>query len=351
MWLCRVAQTSAAVLLAGTVALRLLAGGGVASGTAPRWNRLAVACWFALLFAAVVQLGLTTAQMSDLPLGQILHGDALAGILSWTHFGAVWKVRIGLIAGLLVTGLLGVAAERNANPRLNAIADVAAALLVVSLLASLVATGHAQASEKSDWLLPVDMIHAAAAGAWPGGLLPLVLLLAQARRKTQWLAPAITITRRFSRLSVVAVGVLAMSGSLNSYALIGTFAGLWASVYGRLVVCKGLLFVTMVALGAMNKRLIEQEPMENARATVSRLWRNVAVECAVAAALLLATEALAMSTPTASAVAFGDGGRLHLLIPQGEISVLCARVRVRPRLGHVTLRSTWSISWLTRRAE
>ena len=125
-----------------------------------------------------------------------------------------------------------------------------------------------------------------------------MLLLTQARRKTHWLAPAITITRRFSRLSVAAVGVLAMSGSLNSYALIGTFDGLWSSVYGRMVICKGLLFVTMVGLGATNKRLIERKPTENAQATVSPLWRNVTVECAVV--LLLTTEALAMSTPAAS---------------------------------------------------
>lgn len=268
-------------------------------GTVPRWNRLGAVSWCALLLATVLQLALTAAQMSDLPLGQIFHGNALVSVLKDTHFGAVWQVRIALLGGLLVIGLMGGMAQRTANRRLTAIADVAAALLIVSLLASLVAAGHAQASEQHVWLLPVDMIHAAAAGAWPGGLLPLMLLLAHARRDTELLPAAITLTQRFSRVSVAAVGVLALSGSLNSYALICTFDGLWSSVYGRLVVCKGLLFATMVALGAMNKGLIEQNPMENAPATVSRLWRNIAVECAVAVAVLLATEALAMSTPAA----------------------------------------------------
>lgn len=300
MWLCRSVQTGAALLVAGTAAMRLLAWGGAPVGTAPRWNHLGAVSWCALLLASVLQLVLTAAQMSDLPLGQVFHGNALASVLTDTHFGAVWQVRIALLGGLLVTGLMAGVARRNASRRLTAIADLAAALLIVSLLASLVVAGHAQASEQRVWLLPVDMIHAAAAGAWPGGLLPLVILLAHARRNTELLPAAITITQRFSRVSVAAVGVLAISGSLNSYALIGTFDGLWSSVYGRLVVCKGLLFATMVALGAMNKGLIEQNPMENPHATISRLWRNVAVECGVAVAVLLATEALAMSIPAAS---------------------------------------------------
>ncbi len=281
--------------------MRLLAWGSAPVGTEPRWNRLVAVSWCALLLASLLQLALTAAQMSDVPLGQVFHGNALASVLKRTHFGAVWQVRIALLGGLLVTGLIGGVAQRTTNRRLTTIADVAATLLVVSLLASLVAAGHAQASEQHVWLLPVDMIHATAAGAWPGGLLPLMLLLAQARRDADLLPAAITVTRRFSRLSVAVVGVLAMSGSLNTYALIGTFDGLWSNVYGRLIVCKGLLFATMIVLGAMNKGLIEQNPMGNPHATVSRLWRNVAAECAVAMAVLLATEALAMSTPTASA--------------------------------------------------
>ena len=300
MWLCRSVQTGVALLLAGTAAMRLLAWRSAPVGAVPRWDRLAVVGWGALLLAAVLQLGLTAAQMSDQPLGQVLHGDALAAVLRGTHFGAVWKVRMALVTGLLVTEVFGAVAHRSASHRLTAIADVAASLLIVSLLASLVASGHAQASEQRGWLLPADMIHAAVAGAWPGGLLPLVILLAQARRQPDLLLPAITITRRFSRLSVVAVGLLASSGLLNAYALVGTFAGLWSGVYGRLIVCKGLLSLTMVALGAMNKGLIEQEPMADAHTTVRRLWRNVTVESAVAVAVLFATEALAMSTPAAS---------------------------------------------------
>ena len=129
LWLCRAVQTGAALVLAGTAAIRLLAWGSAPLGTVPRWNRLASVSWCALLLAAVIQLGATAAQMSDLPFAQVFHGDVLAGVLKGTHFGAVWQVRIALLGGLLVTGLMGGAAQRSASRRLTVIADVVTALL------------------------------------------------------------------------------------------------------------------------------------------------------------------------------------------------------------------------------
>ena len=51
LWLCRCAQTSAAVLLAGTVLLRLLARGTTVGGVAG-WRRLAAGSWLTLAGAA-----------------------------------------------------------------------------------------------------------------------------------------------------------------------------------------------------------------------------------------------------------------------------------------------------------
>lgn len=80
--------------------------GSAPLASVPRGNRLAIASWSVLLLAAVIQLGATAAQMSDLPFAQVFHGDVLAGVLKGTHFGAVWQVRIALLGGLLVTGLM-----------------------------------------------------------------------------------------------------------------------------------------------------------------------------------------------------------------------------------------------------
>ena len=204
---------------------------------------------------------------------------------------------MGLLAGWLAVRWAA-AASRRRGSRTALVLEAAEWLLDAALLVSLALAGHAQASDKSAWLLPVNLSHVLAAGAWPGGLLPLGLLLARARTNPVLLPAAVTITRRFSRLSVVAVGVLAFSGVLNGVGMVGTFAALWSSGYGRLVLCKAALFAAMIGLGAVNRRLIQcQRDGTDPAQTVRRLWRNVAWECALTAGVLLATEALATNAP------------------------------------------------------
>jgi putative copper export protein len=294
--LCRFVQTSAAVLLAGTAALRLLAWGAGMERTS-LWNRLAWTSAGVLIVASMLQLALTAAEMSGQPLAQAVSWDVLGMVLGGTSFGGVWKVRAWLLGGALVVQWLLKPAGRSIRGALELIS----ALLAAGVLATLIWAGHAHASDKHGWLLPVDLVHVAAAGCWPGGLLPLALLLGAARANPDLVKPAVTITRRFSQLSLAAVSVLALSGLLNAVGLVGTFSALWPSVYGRLILCKVALLAGLVGLGAANRRLIRQELPQEPAQTLRRLWRNVAWECALAVCVLLATEALAMNAPPASA--------------------------------------------------
>ena len=297
LWLCRCAQTTAAVFLAGTAVVRLLAF-GVGLKRADQWPRLAWASWAALVIAGAVLLGLTTAEMSGTPLVHALADGSVARVLGGTRFGAVWRWRAGLLAGWPVLRWGAAASRRQGWPRVLFIFEVAEVFLDAVLLVNLVWVGHAQASDKGGWLLPVDIIHVLAAGAWPGGLLPLLLLLARVRMDAAMLPAAVTITRRFSRLGVMAVGLLAFSGALNGVGLIGTPAALWSSGYGRLVLSKVALFGAMIGLGAVNRRLVRRQlNSADPAQTVRGLWRNVAWECVLAAGVLLATEALATSAP------------------------------------------------------
>ena len=316
LWLCRCVQTTAAVLLAGTAVLRLLAL-GTGLGRADRWPRLVWANWAALLVAGMLLLGLTAAEMSGEPLAQVLTNGSVAQVLGGTRFGAVWCWRMGLLAGWLLVRWGAAVCERQSWPRVLVALRAAELLAVAALLVSLVLAGHAQASDQSAWLLPVNISHVLAAGAWPGGLLPLGLLLARARRDGTLRPAAATVTRRFSRLSVVAVGVLAFSGVLSGVGMVGSFASLWSSAYGRLVLCKAALFAAMIGLGAVNRRLVQRQPDgADPAQTVRRLWRNVAWECALAVGVLLATEALAASAPPMPS---DDGGSPALPPDLGSI--------------------------------
>ncbi len=291
---CRFVQITAAVLLAGTAVLRLLALGTDVSGFRA-WNRLAWGSWGALALASVWQLGLTAAAMSGLPLAQAVSSETLGQVLAGTSYGAAWQARACLLAGTLA--FLWFRPPTGHRKRTAATFDVTGVLLAAALLASLVWTGHARASASHAWLLPVNLMHVGAAGAWPGGLVPLAFLLARAGRDPGLVPSALTVTRRFSRLSVAAVMTLALSGLLNGYGLIGASSMIWTSFYGRLGLCKAALLVGMVGLGAVNRRLVRQEGPDEKVPVIRWLWRNVAWECALAALVLLASEALAMSAP------------------------------------------------------
>ncbi len=296
IWLCRFVQTSAAVLLVGTGTLRLLAHGTDLGPTVSVWRGLAWLSGGFLLVAGTLQLGLTAAEMSGQSLASTLSDGTLPVVLSGTRFGAVWTARMVLVAGWIA---FTSAAARWRWPRgLASIArELIGWLLSVVLLGSLVFAGHAQASEKSTWLLPVAVCHAVAAGVWPGGLLPLALLLGQAHRHPALIPSMAIVTRRFSRLCAAVVGVMALSGVLNAVGMIGTPTALWTTTYGRLVLCKGALFILLVGVGAINRRLLQpREPTDPTRA-MWQLWRNVTVECVLAVGVLLATEALGTVEP------------------------------------------------------
>jgi putative copper resistance protein D len=299
--LCRFVQTSAAVLLAGTAVLRLLAS-GTGLERPSLWNRVAWSSWSVLLLASVCLLGLTAAEMSGQPLAQALSGTVLATVLRGTSFGGVWQVRAGLLVAVGVAlSFCAMAARRDARSWVASSLGVTLALLAAAVLATLVWAGHAHASSKHAWLLPADVLHVLAAGCWPGGLLPLALLLVKTRADPALVQPAVMITRRFSRLSLVAVCVLALSGFLNAVGLVGAWSALWPSTYGRLILCKVALLAAMVGFGAVNRRLVRQEASGDAGQTLRSLWRNVAWECVLAVCVLLATETLAMNAPPASA--------------------------------------------------
>ena len=297
--LCRFTHTAAAALLCGVLVLRLLAR-GTNFGVTQSETRLAFGSWCVLLGASVLHLCLTAADMSGQTLAQVFSGGALRSVLWGTRFGKVWLIQASLLAGLFIVGTIKATQPRLTHTRVASRWDATGALLIGSLLASFAWTAHANASEKRAWLLPVDMLHAVAAGAWPGGLLPLALLLRRTRHHLDLLHATVTITRRFSRLSVAAVMILVLTGLLNTCGLVGTISALWSGAYGRLLLCKVVLFTAMTGFGAVNRRLITQQEFRNPAETLRRLRRNVVWECALAVGVLLATEALAMSVPPTS---------------------------------------------------
>jgi copper resistance protein D len=239
--------------------------------------------WTALvitLMSGVIWLLLQAVSMSGLPFGEAMSSTVLLTVLNETQFGLVSEIRAALAMILLVC----LAGDRF-RPA-NWIA-VAAAL---ALIATIAWTGHAESTpgELGNLHLAADALHLVAASVWIGGLVPLALLLATVQRHhaVEWTSLAQVATQRFSTLGIASVATLLVSGIVNASVLVGSFHALLSSQYGRLLMLKLLVFVTMLAFAATNRlwltsRLVISPSSDLRLEALRQLTRNSTIEIAL----------------------------------------------------------------------
>lgn len=189
--------------------------------------------------------------MSGTPLSAVLQGGVLGVVLTQTHFGEAWMIRAGLIVVLAGCLIVQARTRKHAAGWLGLLASAA-------FVASLAWAGHGAATEDVPYdaiHLPADILHLLAAGAWLGGLLPLVLLLVQTWRdkSSQAVDVARSATLRFSVLGMSCVGTLLVTGIVNAWFLAGSAPALLGTSYGQLLLLKIALFAVMIAVASINQ--------------------------------------------------------------------------------------------------
>jgi putative copper resistance protein D len=213
-------------------------------------------------------------------------------ILEDTSFGRAWIVRL-----ILLTVLALLVLPRPTRPRLGA-----AALLGLAATATLAFAGHAAAAD------PVrrsaDMLHLVLAALWLGGLLPLGIHLRATSRNAsaRTLLDTQAVTERFSNLGIAIVGWLLATGLVNAWALVGSIPNLIGTPYGRLLTLKIGLFLSMVAIAAVNRQiLVPRLKSEGAhpRGAARQLARNALIEITLGLLILLDVGMLGISVPAA----------------------------------------------------
>jgi copper resistance protein D len=238
------------ISLAGVFAFLCLIAG---SGAPPRLGRqLLVVAWASLALALLsggAWLLFLSAQMSGQPIAASLTQGAVATVLTRTRFGQIWVLRF-VFAVVLAVLLLVPGGWRRWWWRWSGLTFTAA------MLASLAWAGHGGATpgRPGELHLAADMLHLLAAGAWVGSLIPLALLLAEIRRSGDPDASAIArrAVVRFSILAAISVISLFTAGLVNTWFLAGTVPALIGTGYGRLLLAKIAIFITMVTIAAVN---------------------------------------------------------------------------------------------------
>ncbi len=233
------------------------------------WSAVGLATCEALNVA--LQTAVIVATVSLSPLDVLSASFAVAGMVK-------------IAAALLLAGLL-LRPGRTPNA-------ILLGLGVVELLAA-VATTHAAARMTDNGvLLFAEGVHQLGAAIWIGGIPCFIMALSQAVTSSDWRA----IGGRFSRMSMVGVACLLLSGITMSLFYIGSWAGLYGTAYGVMVAAKVGMFVMLLALGFGNL-LVTERLRSSPDAPVQRLRRFAEVEIGIGITVLFTAASLTSVPP------------------------------------------------------
>lgn len=288
------------VPLFGLYALR---GPERASGSVLPFRRLIGPLALAGLFLSILSLLLLAAAMSGVAPTEV-DRESIGMIVTGTSIGTAWQVRI---IALLASAWLAFTEWR----RPAAVLTFTAASAAVAL-GSLAWTGHGAADEGPlGWVhLIADIVHLLAAGVWIGALVALTMLLF--RPSTAMTAEHVILSHRaldgFSAVGALVVGLIVVSGLINSLILVGpaNVLALPRTLYGQLLIAKLVLFVGMLGLAASNRFRLTPAlatSLENGehKKAIEELRRSLVVESALAVAILAAVAWMGLLAPPATA--------------------------------------------------
>jgi putative copper resistance protein D len=234
--------------------------------------------WSALVFAlaqagSVLLQSLVLAGTVDISLNEALGAEF---------------ARFGLLAAASALVVAVIARAPLAGMRFFALP-----LLALMILLCQLATSHAAA--RLDDRVPLalaDLLHMAGAAAWIGGIPYFLLMLGRAQDGIAYRL----IGRRFSLISMSAVGVLVTGGLAMAVAYIGSLDAIYGTAYGVMVATKVLLLLGLLFLGGMNYRLVERLRRDPST-PILRLRRFAEVEIGVGLTVLFAAASLTSQPP------------------------------------------------------
>ncbi len=256
-----------------------------------------------LLAALYPQLaGKATRASKTLTFGQGLHPSQIWAYVTDPGPGGVWvsPATLILITYILFTAvalllvLLFVPALRD---RVTGVAVVASPLIIVSQLITAI-PGNTEGWSADYWAMTAaGYLHPIAGPTWLGGLATLAFLAGARNRLTAgsglvWAG----MWRRFSILAEVCVGTVLVTGLWLGWKEVGGFDQLWGTWFGRTLILKVTLVLTLICLGAFNElvlfpRMARHRVAGDTRSVfkvaVEHLPRVVAIEALIGLAVLV----------------------------------------------------------------
>ena len=254
-----VGSTSVAFTAARTasyLALVLLGGGWLlltlwpAGRTYPGARRALIAGWIVSVVAAIAETLLQGPYAAGTGLGEVLQLQLFADTVN-SGYGRLHLLRILLLTALgvfLDATLSGPVAPATRRGRVTGV------VLFVAVIFTFSDSGHAGVARPVWLALSGDILHLLAMSVWIGGLVMLTVALLPAAEPAE-LERVLPV---FSRVAMVCVAILAVTGTYQAWRESGTVAALTTTEYGLLVLLKAALFVALVLLGNLSRLFIQR---------------------------------------------------------------------------------------------
>jgi putative copper resistance protein D len=236
--------------------------------------------------AAWSAVGLALAESATVALqSAVLIGTVDVGIVSALTAHAALAGLVKIAASVVLAVLLFRRGHQTQAAPLLALCGI--------ILAAATLTTHAAARlDDRGPLLAAAFLHQAGAAIWIGGIPSFIAALA-------WVDDGVAsraIGSRFSRMSMVGVACILVSGIVMSWFYIGDWAGFYGTAYGVMVAAKIGLFLMLLGLGGLNFLSVERLRADPAT-SVSRLRRCAEAEIGIGIALFFAAASLTSVPP------------------------------------------------------
>ena len=204
-------------------------------------------------------------------------GETPASLGVTAAWASGWRTSFGPSAVIGATALLlaGIGLHGSTGWRRGC---SLAAMAAVGL--SLAWSGHASAAAPQWLTRPAVFLHAVGVAYWIGALIPLLFAIRQAP------AQALPVVRRFSTGALMAVAMLTLAGLVLAVIQVGAPANLTGTDYGRVLIAKTLLVVTLLGLAALNRMRLTPALVSPGGSGSTWLVRSVAVEIVLSVAIL-----------------------------------------------------------------
>ena len=272
-----------------------------------RARRIVAASLAVTAVTAVLSIGLQGTYAAGLGLSSAIDPTVWGDVPS-TRFGATALVR-------LVLAVAGFAFLLRRAPR--ALVIVAGLLLAATLGFS----GHAATGSLAAVTSVVDSLHVAAVGTWLGGLAVLLFVVLR-RDRAGSEGDVAPVASRFSQLALIAVGVIVLTGLIQSWRQVGTFAALFTTTYGRLLLTKLGVFLALLGFAWVSRAWVQQHRLHveggvpgvggnHSGPSLTALRRSVGGEAVLAVVVLAVTSVLVNTVPARVAVARSASVEFH----------------------------------------